>query len=443
MSLIIWDRQSFRQRESDAFKSLATRHSQWWYSAVWDAAFRQYTKKFIKTKTYAQYVDNLVDFCIELVSDQLPPPFFANILSTWLLQLESRIGAIARKLQREKLERSHPKQSVRKEMKRVGPIVKKWVDAYKTLAKLPADSHFFTEGNHSIQIPSDHSPAGEKIRLNHLAGYLRKLTDEGSIRVRVVTWEEIPRNYPLRKDEDFLRLVFESGDGKKSCELEVDHRRLDTSVLLSLLQSAILNQAKREFGEIGSDIAHSLFSDHSDILGKRATEPTEAGRGRPEDEFLNKLILELDAKGVDSRKIRRLVDAFQGIDTLSKPHALDEGTLLVRQRTYSLRWEKNARESIRKRIEDLGGNLLRYLADTKVKEQKECWKCTWGWNRKGELVRVFSCPQHSKSKEKPRTSFASKDWVNGFISVKGEEHFANALSWRMRQPKLRRTKIKK
>ena len=439
----VWDRESFRQRESNAFKSLAIRHSKWWYSEVWDTAFRQYIKKFIKTETYEQYVDDLVDLCIELVSDQLPPPFFANILSMWLLQLESRIGAIARKLQEEKLQGNHPDQSVRKELKRARPIIKKWVDAYRILAKLPPDSYSFTEGNHSIRIPPDHNSDGEKTPLNHLAGYLRQLADEGNIRVRVVTWEEIPRNYPLRKDEDFLRLLFESGDGKKSCELEVDRRRLNTSFLLSQLQSAIINQAKREFGDIGSHIAQSLFSDHSEIFGKRATEPTEAGRGRPEDEFLNKLILELDAKGIDFRTIRRFVDAFQGIDTLSKPHALDEGTLLLRQRTYSLRWEKNARESIRKRIEELGGNLLRYLADTKIKEQKECWKCAWGWNRKGELIRVFPCSQHSKSKEKPRTSFTSKDWLKAFISVKGEEHFANALSWRMPQPISRRTKITK
>ena len=210
--------------------------------------------------------------------------------------------------------------------------------------------------------------------------------------------------------------------------------------LFFLLGEMIEVQAEKQYGESGAIVARILLGETYSENQLAAPRKEKRLRGRPEEEFINETILTLDARAIDRVNIRILVDALQGKESSKKGMKKEDRIWRKGEQRYLTAFEYNAAKSMGKQIRRLGGNILRYQADLAVRWHNECHICIWGWNQKGEVVRVFPCPKHEDLTETVVLAATDHDWLNRITSLRGEEYFANALSWRMRDIIMKRSK---
>lgn len=359
-----WDPKIFLKLNREDLLSISERHYQGFYHEYWQDAFRIFCKRYLKKQDYELYVDNLLDACVSLVSNDLPPSYFSGLLGGWGLHLESMIVSIAQELRYDQWKRESPKGVFNSERKKSKKEIEKWVEAYCVLNRIitgeEADKGFWSIGNH-----------------------------QGSIEI---SYNDI----------------------------------MDT------IRSQILNTAEKKYGQAGRIVAYML-------LGETLSETTppfykQKRKGRSEDEFINETVLYLDTKSINYVTIRELTDALQGIKTKKELQKNKNKVWNRKKLGWKSQYEYNADKSIRIQIKRLGGNYLRYLADLRVRQAVECKRCTWGWNERGDLIRVLPCSGHEDDSQ-VLSSFTNSSTINRIIKSKGEVYYSNALSWCIRQHK--------
>lgn len=311
-----------------------------------------------------------------------------------------------------------------------------------------------------VEIPQDHNEAAKAFhhrseRGKIIADFLWGLYEEMQRRVLIqderikvekylmslpseILKSEAKRSVPvIKKWIQAYRIIKEMLDSEEHSELSIRVKNIDKEIIISQgwqessedilhrLELGIIAKAEKDFGDKGAIVARKLFDPTFGNWMEKEGATASSTIGPPEDRFLNKMILSLDIDRVERQLIGKLVDAVKGKYFPNKD------------------WDElNARKRIDRHIKRLGGNLLRYNADYRVREMKECADCKWGWSREGHLVPVIRCEKHTKRRYWPKVTRRSNlvtpegpvDWLKSFTTTRDESFYANALAWLMRKP---------
>ncbi|MGA3244367.1 MAG: hypothetical protein ABSE41_07120 [Bacteroidota bacterium] len=323
-----------------------------------------------------------------------------------------------------------PASILKKESKSLKPEILKWIRAYESLLQLKS-FHAPTYGNVSWcryeQTVKDICAFKEFSSSDLIAEIFKKS------RIK----ENRPRIYARNK------VYFtESGDPKIYNEIrieilnhgtndeqwiEMDLTTYSRLCAQELIKDLIVIEATERHGESGRIVATWLLD--RTLYEQRPAPATKSGsRGRPANDFVNKLMLDMDAKKIDKSKIRLLVDALTARENRIYLEKSREANWDVKRRTFRNRANVNAEKSIAKQVRELGGNLLKYLADESVRKHRQCEQCDWRWSPQGELTRAIPCAKHKGLQEKTVIDRMHQARMDDLIRHRGRDHFANALS---------------
>jgi hypothetical protein len=369
--------------------------------------------------------------CTHIIDEEFTKVYCERILEGWRDEISSRIHSEAEKIERIKLESSKPAAVVKRESKTIKPEIQKWIQAYQSFRRLQSFQLIPEASVRSscMTVPeSAMHGLGPVLSSDVHEDFFRRAKDPHN-QVRVTALNRSHRNE--KGDcvvDNFIRIEIPTMHIDYVNSAEVDLKTYTQMCALEAIEDLIVREATEKHGVVGKTVSEYLLG-RQILDDERATRPTEKRpRGRPTNYFVNKLILDMDARKISRSKIRSLVDALTA--TKKRIGAVKSGNASwdVKKRDYRKRVDVNAEKSTAKQIRILGGNLLRYLADESVRKHRQCEKCDWRWNPQGELMRAIPCARHEGSQDGSVIDSIPQSTLDELTSHRGRAHFANALT---------------
>jgi hypothetical protein len=343
---------------------------------LWQKAFDEYCKKYIKTTDYEQYVGNLIQELRRFARDSDDDNLALKILSAWYFCMVGDINLIYWDLQITENQPFTPSAMFKNMRKDHFSKIKKWVAAYEILRGLSVSN---MDGKEIIKL--------------------------------VYPREE----YEIWEEEYFKAASFVMA---KDIDIELVHKRI---------KLGILGAAVKEFGYAGGVVAERL-------LGMR-TEPeiiTIKRKGRHSHRSLDEFILKLDLFRVDRSSIAKIAEALEGRISLKHPYLTEKGTFSVRK-NKNIPYSTGAK-TIARRIKNLGGNYLSFYTREYIFKMRECPKCKYGWGKNNKLYRVIPCERH-RGEEGKVIEHEPTTLVTKMLELREEGYFANDLMWCIQEHK--------
>jgi len=424
-----WHKAEFEKQQRDDFLIVLVPMP--FIEDEYDAATQQITQELSGGRPYVEYVNELLGACTHMIDEEFTRVYCERVLESWRDEISSRIIFEVEKIERKTSESSMPAMVIKRESKTIKPEIQKWIRAYESLRRLQSFQLIPEASVRSscMTVPdSALHGLGPVLSSDVHEDFFRRAKDPHN-HARVTA---LNRSYRNEKGDcvvdNFIRIEIPTIHIDYMNSAEVDLKTYTQVCALETMEDLIVREATEKYGVPGEIVSKYLLGRQT-LGDQTATSPTEKKpRGRPSNYFVNRLILDMDARRISKLKIRLLVDALKGGMKKMDAVTSEEATWDVKGHKYRKRANVNAEKSIAKQIRGLGGNLLRYLADETVKRHRQCEKCDWRWNQQGELIRAIPCARHKGSQDGSVIDSIPRSTLDELTSHRGRAHFANALT---------------
>ena len=375
----------------------------------WENASQEYLKPFLSNKSLDEYLENILNIACEMIDHNIPPTVLTDVIIQWHSKLTMCICNIIRRHHYEEYKSKTSKRIYERHRKTIKPELIEYMKAYATIQKLSTQSEYsigeqvgiagYLENNDYTHV---HPP------LNDLGKILKEsISNQSQILIGIKTSDDLEddlRQFYPQFLETQIEIKSQNGASKKFFfEFRDDSYGLES--VLFYIERAITDYAEKRFGYEGRLIAQTLLEGKKlEEVDNDLLKPARFPRNRPEDVYLNRIILNLYEHNVDEILIARFVNALENREHYKFQSNSRNAEWQVRKQALVSNPDISVRKAILQRIKKLGGNSLRYNINLLIKERKECQKCDWRYDERGILVRI-PCRSHKKADKELGVTF--------------------------------------